>query len=65
MQSEFPPHLPSTAAMTLKNAGYFTLDQLTKVTEEELLELHGFGPRAMSILKEFMKEKGLTLKSKK
>lgn len=65
MQSEFPPDLPSAAAIALRDAGYFTLDQLTKVTEEELLQLHGFGPRAMGILKEFMEEKGVRLKQDK
>jgi uncharacterized protein YdhG (YjbR/CyaY superfamily) len=36
---------------------------LTKVTEAELVQLHGMGPKALNILRETLKEKGLSFKA--
>jgi predicted flap endonuclease-1-like 5' DNA nuclease len=40
------------AARALLSIGICSLQQLTKVTEKELMELHGFGPKALQILRE-------------
>ncbi len=48
---------PAQEAMAL--AGLKTLEDLTHITEKDLLELHGVGPKAVRILREAMQERGL------
>ena len=50
------------AHRALKSAGIETLEQLTKFKEEELLALHGFGPKGLEILKGKLGENGLFFK---
>lgn len=60
--------LPKTSApaeSALNNIGIYTLEALTKYTEKEILDLHGMGPKAIRILKEVMKDKGLSFKTEK
>ena len=47
----------------MEAAGYSRLEQLTKVTEAEVGQLHGMGPKALGILRETLKEKGLSFKA--
>jgi uncharacterized protein YdhG (YjbR/CyaY superfamily) len=46
----------------LEAAGYTNLKQLTKVTEAELAQLHGMGPKTLGILREALKAEGLSFK---
>lgn len=48
----------------LQHAGIENLEQLTQYTEAELLALHGFGPKALGILKSTLAEYGLSFKIK-
>lgn len=57
--------IPQPAQRALKGAGIETIEHLTKYTEEELLSLHGFGPRALGILKIKLEEYGLSFKEKR
>ena len=60
--------LPKTSApaqRALQSAGITALEQLTKVTEAELLQLHGMGPKAVRILSETLKANGLSLRVSK
>ncbi|WP_445506566.1 DNA-binding protein [Niallia sp. 03190] len=57
--SDFPEKLAKPAKRALFGAGYVQLSQLTKITEKELLALHGMGPKALEQLKQALKEKGL------
>ena len=50
------------AHRALKNAGIETLEQLTQYREDELLALHGFGPKALGILRCVLTEYGLSFK---
>jgi DNA-directed RNA polymerase alpha subunit len=50
---------PATRALTV--AGYASLEQLAGVPEAELLALHGVGPKALTVLREVMAERGLAL----
>jgi DNA-directed RNA polymerase alpha subunit len=50
------------AHRALKNAEIETLEQLTQYKEGELLALHGFGPKALGILKNILEEYGLSFK---
>lgn len=56
------PKIGAPATRALEAAGYTTLKQLTKVTEAELAQLHGMGPKALDILREAMKAEGLSFK---
>jgi DNA-directed RNA polymerase alpha subunit len=51
------------AHRALLNVGITTLEQLTPYREEELLQLHGFGPKALGILKHVLAEQGLSLRA--
>ncbi|WP_411502219.1 DNA-binding protein [Brevibacillus centrosporus] len=48
------------AQRALAQAGFFRLEQLAKVSEAELLKLHGMGPKAMGQLRAALAEKGLS-----
>ena len=62
--SDFPK-LSAPAHRALAGAGYTHLRQLTKVTEAELLELHGFGPNALAKLRQELKARGLAFAAAK
>ena len=57
------PKIGAPAMRALEAAGYSRLEQLTKITEAELAQLHGMGPKALGILRETLKEKGLSFKT--
>jgi uncharacterized protein YdhG (YjbR/CyaY superfamily) len=57
------PKIGSPATRALEAAGYTNLKQLTKVTEAELAQLHGMGPKALAILRESLKAEGLSFKN--
>ena len=57
-QNNFPK-TSAPAQRALDGAGYLRLEDLTKVSEAELLTLHGMGPKAVGILKAALEEKGL------
>ena len=56
------PKIGAPATRALEAAGYSRLEQLTKISEAELGQLHGMGPKALGILRETLKEKGLSFK---
>ena len=57
------PKIGAPATRALEAAGYSRLEQLTKISEAELGQLHGMGPKALVILRETLKEKGLSFKA--
>lgn len=56
----FPPKLSAPALRALDTAGYTHLAQLTAVTEKELLQLHGMGPKGIRLLREALAARGLS-----
>lgn len=56
------PKIGAPAARASEAAGYTNLKQLTKVTEAELGQLHGMGPKALGILREALKAEDLSFK---
>jgi hypothetical protein len=58
--SGFPPGLSQPALRALAAAGYTDLEQLTQVTEAELLKLHGMGPKGIRILRSALEAGGLS-----
>ena len=57
------PKVGAPALRALQNAGYTRLDQLTEVSESELSELHGMGPKALGILRDALAERGKSFAS--
>jgi hypothetical protein len=58
---EFPP-IGAPAFRAIHNVGIASLSDLTKYSEKDLLALHGFGPRALRLLRETLLEKGMHFK---
>lgn len=56
-----PSGLAQPAIRALKSAGFSNLQQISKATESELMELHGMGPNAMLKVKEALRKAGLSL----
>ena len=56
------PKIGAPAMRALEAAGYFRLEQLTKVTEAELGQLHGMGPNALGKLRQALAEHGLSFR---
>ncbi|MEW1585500.1 DNA-binding protein [Micromonospora vinacea] len=58
--TDLPSSLGKPALRALEGAGYTKLEQFTKISESEVKELHGMGPKALTTLKSSMKAKGLS-----
>lgn len=63
IRDNFPSGIAQPALRALFAAGLTTLDQLTQVTEEQLFELHGIGPKAIRTLRAALSRKGMDLKT--
>lgn len=63
-ESDLPSGLSKPALRALHGAGYVQLQQFTKLTESELLKLHGLGPKTIVQLRGALAEKGLTFAGK-
>lgn len=59
------PKLAAPAQRALQGVGVTTLEQLTKISEAELMQLHGMGPNALGKLRQALAEKGLSFASEK
>jgi DNA-directed RNA polymerase alpha subunit len=62
--SDFPKGLSQPALRALDGAGYTRLEQLTEVTEAELMKLHGFGKKGLEMLRGALAERGLSFAEK-
>jgi DNA-directed RNA polymerase alpha subunit len=52
--------LSAPARRALVNAGIDSYNELAKVSEEDLAALHGMGPKAMDVLRQGLKKRGLS-----
>jgi hypothetical protein len=59
-ETDFPTGMGKPAQRALAGAGYVRLEQLTQVSEAEILELHGMGPKAMEVLRRALEARGLS-----
>ena len=57
---DLPDSIGKTAARELSLHGITTLETVAAHSKKELLAIHGVGPKAVAILGEALKEKGLT-----
>jgi hypothetical protein len=58
--SELPGGLAAPARRALAHAGYTRTEQFAKLTESEISQLHGMGPRAIEQIRVALAAKGLT-----
>jgi hypothetical protein len=63
-QSDFPK-IAAPAQRALQSAGMTSLKDLTKVSEDELMQLHGMGRNALGTLRDALKAKGLSFREPK
>jgi DNA repair protein RadC len=63
IKPNFPSGIAQPALRALSGAGLESLEQLTGVSETELLKLHGMGPAAVKKLRAALLHKGLTFRS--
>lgn len=59
IKPNFPSGIAQPALRALFGAGLESLEQLTGVSESELLKLHGMGPAAVKKLRESLQDRGL------
>lgn len=59
------PKIAAPALRALQSAGIANLKDLTKVSQDELMQLHGMGQNALGKLREAMKAKGLSFREAK
>lgn len=55
----WPKGTGNPASSALEHAGYRTLEDLTRLTEADLLALHGVGPKSVRALRAALAEHGL------
>ena len=63
MDHKLPEGLGSPARRALAAAEIESLEDLTRISETELLKLHGMGPKAFGVLSVSMKLEGLSFAS--
>jgi hypothetical protein len=63
MAEDSLPKIGAPATRALASIGVTRLDQLVDCTEAQLRELHGFGPKALRILKDALAAEGRSLRS--
>lgn len=59
---DLPAELGRTAPRALQAAGIDSLAGVSRYSEQELLAIHGVGPKAIRILAAALAEKGLTFR---
>jgi hypothetical protein len=59
-ETDLPAGMGKPAQRALAGAGYVRLEQFTQVSEDEVLELHGMGPKAMGVLRRALEARGLS-----
>lgn len=56
--SDLPSELARPARRALTGAGYLRLEQLTRLSEAEVLKLHGMGPKALDQIRRALAARG-------
>ena len=59
IEFEIPAGIGQPAMRALAAADITNLEQFTRISKDELLKLHGVGPKAIRMISEAMEEKGL------
>lgn len=61
-ETEFPRAIGRVATRELALNGYRTFDDLAATSVRRLLAIHGVGPKAVRILEEELRTRGLTFR---
>lgn len=56
--SDLPTELAKPARRALIQAGYLQLEQISKLSETEILKLHGMGPKALEQIRRSLAANG-------
>jgi len=64
-ESNLPIELSQPARRALVGAGYLRLEQLTEISEDEVKQLHGIGPKAIDLLRHDLETLGLSFAAEK
>jgi len=64
-ESNLPIELSQPARRALVGAGYLGLEQLTEISEDEVKQLHGIGPKAIGLLRHALETLGLSFADEK
>ncbi|MDN7242694.1 DNA-binding protein [Planococcus sp. N028] len=64
LETELPKGIGKPAERALAAAGYKRLEQFTRVSEADILKLHGVGPKALELIRQALVEKGLAFNEK-
>jgi DNA-directed RNA polymerase alpha subunit len=64
-ESDLPVNLANPARRALVEAGYWRLEQLTEISEAEVKQLHGVGPKALEQLRRALSTNGLSFADEK
>lgn len=60
--TEFPRSIGKVAARELADSGYTRFEDLAHASKKTLLAIHGVGPKAIQILDEELRRRGLGFK---
>ncbi|WNR42641.1 DNA-directed RNA polymerase subunit alpha C-terminal domain-containing protein [Paenibacillus roseipurpureus] len=58
-----PRGVANPARRALANAGITTIEDLTQISEKDLLKLHGMGPKAVRIMGEELAARGMSFRT--
>ncbi len=61
LESDLPAGIGRPASRAIAAAGYTRLDQLAGRSANELLKLHGMGPKALGLIRAALAERGQSL----
>ena len=64
-ESDLPAGLSNPARRALVGAGYVRLEQFTRLSEADVIQLHGMGPKAMDQLRRALAARGLSFADRK
>ncbi len=59
-ESNLPTELSNPARRALVGAGYVWLEQFTRLSEAEVLRLHGMGPEGVDMIRRALEARGLS-----
>jgi len=59
-ESDLPTELSNPARRALVGAGYVRLEQFTRLSEAEVLRLHGMGPKGVDMIRRALETRGLS-----
>ena len=64
-ESDLPTELSNPARRALVGAGYVRLEQFTRLTEAEVIHLHGMGPKGIDVIRRSLEARGLSFADRK